>query len=59
MLDQTVELCLADKVKKLKDACRTRWIQRIDSYTVSALVMALPAMVFPICTVTGIGMGRP
>ena len=34
MLDQTVELCLADKVKKLKDACRTRWIQRIDSYTV-------------------------
>lgn len=34
MLDQTVELCLADKAKKLKDACRTRWIQRIDSYTV-------------------------
>jgi hypothetical protein len=27
ILDQTAELlCTADKAKKLKDACRTRWI---------------------------------
>ena len=53
MLDQTVELlCPAEKSKKLKDACRTRWIQRIDSYAVflellPAVVIALCAMVFP------------
>ena len=34
MLDETVDLlCPAEKSKKLKDACRTCWIQRIDSLT--------------------------
>ena len=53
VLDQTVDLlCLAQKSKKLKDACRTRWIDRIDSYVVfleilPAVVMALHAMVSP------------
>ena len=40
------------KAQKLKDACRTRWIQRIDSYIVflellPALHTTLQAMVFP------------
>ena len=53
MLDQTVELlCPPNKAKKLTDTCRTRWIQRIDSYAVfmellPALVIVLQAMVFP------------
>ena len=41
------------KAKKLKDACRTRWVQRIDSYAVflellPALHTCLEAMVHPI-----------
>ena len=53
MLDQCIELlCPTEKLKKLKDVCRTRWIQRIDSYAVfldllSVLVTALKAMVCP------------
>ena len=53
MLDKTVDLLRpAQRSKKLKDACRTRWIDRIDSYAVflellPAVVMALRAMVSP------------
>ena len=53
MLDKTVDLlCQTEKSKKLKYACRTRWIQRIDSYAVflelmSAVAMALLAIVCP------------
>ena len=40
------------KAKKLKDACRTRWIERIDSYVVfleliPAVHMTLQAMTSP------------
>ena len=40
------------KSKKLKDACRTQWIQRIDSYVVflellSSVHMALQAISCP------------
>ena len=35
LLDKTMEVSNpAPKAKKLKDECRTRWIQRIDSYIV-------------------------
>jgi len=35
LLDKAMEVSNpAPKAKKLKDACRTRWIQRIDSYVV-------------------------
>ena len=35
LLDKAMDTAIpAPKAKKLKDACRTRWIQRIDSYIV-------------------------
>ena len=35
LLDKAMEIANpAPKAKKLKDACRTRWIQHIDSYVV-------------------------
>ena len=53
LLDKAVDIVnLATNAKKLKDACRTRWIQRIDSYTVflellPAVHMTLQAMICP------------
>ena len=53
------------RAKKLKDACRTRWVERIDSYAVflqllPALHTCLEAIVIPICIsnweLTGAGM---
>ena len=46
-------------VKKLKDACRTRWIQCVDSYSVylellPAVHTALQAMSYP-CQFTELG----
>ena len=55
-------------VKKLKDACRTHWIQRIDSYTVfsgllPAVHTALQAISCPASSrtleQTGAGMEKP
>ena len=50
LLDKAIDKGCAPK--KLKDACRTRWIERIDSYTVflelmPAVYMTLQAMVNP------------
>ena len=46
MLDKTADLlCQTEKSKKLKEACRTRWIQRIDSYAVFLELMPAVAMV--------------
>ena len=53
LLDKAIEACdSTPRVKKLKDACRTRWVERIDSYAVflellPALHMCLQAMVHP------------
>ena len=53
LLDKAIEACdSSPRAKKLKDACRTRWIERIDSYAVflellSARHMCLQAMVNP------------
>lgn len=53
LLDKAIEACdSTSRVKKLKDACRTRWVERIDSYAVflellPALHMCLQAMVHP------------
>ena len=53
ILDQTVDLlCRAQKSKKLKDACRTWWIDQMNSYVVflellPAIVMALWTIVCP------------
>ena len=42
-LDKTIDLvCPLERKRKLKDACRTRWIQRIDSYAV--FMELLPAV---------------
>lgn len=36
LLDKAIDLCYCNsssqKAKKLKDACRTRWVERIESY---------------------------
>ena len=43
-LDKAIHLCMADsevKAKKLKDACRTHWVERIDSYII--FLQLLPA----------------
>ena len=54
LLDVAIDSCdSTPKAKKLKDACRTRWVQRIDSYAVflellPALHTCLEAMVHPI-----------
>ena len=46
LLDRCVEHCdSTPKAKKLKDACRTRWVERINSYTV--FLELLPA--FHLC----------
>ena len=43
LLDKTIDLvCPLEKKRKLKDACRTRWIQHIDSYAV--FMELLPAV---------------
>lgn len=43
LLDRCIEHCdSTPKAKKLKDAYRTRWVERIDSYTVS--LGLLPAL---------------
>lgn len=43
LLDKSIDLvCQLEKKSKLKDACRTRWIQRIDSYAV--FMELLPAV---------------
>ena len=53
LLDRAIEACdSTPKAKKLKDACRTRWVERIDSYAVflellPALHYCLQAMVSP------------
>ena len=53
LLDKAIdEVSLSSHLKNLKDACRTRWIQRIDSYTVflellPAVHTALLAMASP------------
>ena len=51
LLDKAIDkACPSARAKKLKDTCKTRWIQHIDSYAVflellSAVNMALQAMV--------------
>ena len=53
LFDKAIELVhTPTKSRKLKDACRTRWVQRIDSYTVfleliEPLYHTLQAMVNP------------
>ena len=53
LLDKAIDTCnSSSKVKKLKDACRTRWIERIDSYAIflellPAVIMSLQAIVHP------------
>ena len=53
LLDQVIEsVCLSAHAKKLKDTCKTRWIQHIDSYTIflellPAVHTTLQAMVSP------------
>ena len=53
LLDISIEDCdSTPKAKKLKDACRTRWVERIDSYAVflellPAIHLCLEAMVHP------------
>ena len=53
LFDKTMDKFLPEaKARKLKDDCKTRWVQRIDSYTVflkllPALHTFLQAMVFP------------
>ena len=53
LLEKAIEACdSTTKAKKLKDACSTRWVQRIDSYAVfldllPALHLCLKAMVNP------------
>ena len=53
LLDTCIEKVVPDaKAKKLKDACRTRWVERIDSYVVFldlllAVHHTLSAMVSP------------
>ena len=43
LLEKAIEACdSTTKAKKLKDACRTRWVQRIDSYAV--FLDLLPAL---------------
>jgi hypothetical protein len=49
-LDKAIEVCTSGaKAKKLKDACRTRWVYRIDSYVVflELLPAVLDAIVHP------------
>ena len=42
-LDKAIEVCTSGaEAKKLKDACRTRWVYRIDSYIV--FLELLPAV---------------
>ena len=42
-LDKAIDVCTTGaKAKKLKDACRTRWVYRIDSYVV--FLELLPAV---------------
>ena len=54
LLDVAIDSCdSTSKAKKLKDACRTRWVQRIDSYAVflellPALHTCFEAMVHPV-----------
>ena len=51
LLDTSIEACdSTPNAKKLKDACRTRWVERIDSYAVfllPALHLCLEAIVHP------------
>lgn len=53
LLDKGLEVLIPEaRAKKLKDACRTRWVQRIDAYTVftellPALHVVLQAMACP------------
>ena len=53
LLDKAMDLGhVATRANKLKDACRTRWVQRIDSYVVflellPAIYTTLQAMVHP------------
>ena len=53
LFDKTMDKFLPEaKARRLKDACRTRWVQRIDSYTaflelLPALHTSLQAMVSP------------
>ena len=53
MLDKAIEASdTTPKAKKLKDACQTRWVERIDSYTVfltllPAIHLCLDTMVHP------------
>ena len=43
VLDKAIEVCTSGaKARKLKDACRTRWVYRIDSYVV--FLELLPAV---------------
>ena len=53
MLDKAIAACDSTlKAKKLKDACRTRWVERIDAYAIflellPALYLCLEAVVHP------------
>lgn len=53
LLDAALDkVTIPTKAKKLKDACRTRWVQRVDSYAVfeellPAVHTTLQAMVYP------------
>ena len=45
LLDKAIHLCMADsevKAKKVKDTCRTCWVEQIDSY--NAFLELLPAV---------------
>lgn len=54
LLDAAIQReCPAASVKKLKDSCRTRWVEHIDSYAVflellPAVLITLQAMVCPV-----------
>ena len=65
LLDRAIEACTStNSAKQLKDACRTRWVDRIDSYIV--FLELLPATrklwFIPICTLSlvkiGSGIGK-
>ena len=44
-LDKAIEVCTTgEKARKLKGACRTRWVYRIDSYVPVVFLELLPAV---------------
>ena len=63
LLDRAIDWCdSSSKAKKLKDACRTRWVERIESYTMflelhEAVHTSLDAIVNPRPYANDIGTG--